>query len=101
MEIEGKEYELMECYEIEGNNNNKIEIKIKGIENVVNMGYMFEGCSSLLSLPDISKWNINNVNDIKCMFSGCSSLSNLNGIHKWNTTNITNMECLLEGCSSL
>ena len=73
LEIEGKEYKLMECYEIERNNNNKLEIKIKGIENVINMGYMFEGCSSLLSLPDISKWNITNVNDIKYMFSGCSS----------------------------
>jgi len=101
LEIEGKEYKLMECYGIERNNNNKLEIKIKGIENIINMGYMFEGCSSLLSLPDISKWNIANANDIKYMFSGCSSLSNLNGIHKWNTTNITNMESMFEGCSSL
>ena len=27
-----------------------------------NMSYMFVNCSSLLSLPDISKWNTNNVN---------------------------------------
>ena len=101
LEIEGEEYELMEYYEIERNNNNKLEIKIKEIEKVINMGYMFEGCSSLLSLPDISKWNIINVNNIKYMFSGCSSLSNLNGIDKWNTCKITIMECIFEGCSSL
>ena len=39
------------------------------------MSYMFEECSSLLSLPDISKWNINNVTDMSEMFNRCSSLS--------------------------
>jgi len=49
------------------------------------MGYMLTACSSLSSLPDISKWNTNNVNDMKCMFYGCSSLSSLPDISKWNT----------------
>ena len=35
---------------------------------------MFEGCSSLESLPDISKWNTNNVTDMSRMFKGCELL---------------------------
>ena len=34
---------------------------------------MFYGCSSLSSLPDISKWNTNNVTDMSYMLSGCSN----------------------------
>ena len=51
---------------------------------------MFCGCLSLLSLPDISKWNTNNVNDMSFMLSGCSSLLSLPDISKWNTNNVTN-----------
>ena len=36
---------------------------------------MFYGCSSLSSLDDISKWNIDNVNDISFMFYICPLLS--------------------------
>ena len=28
------------------------------------MSYMFYKCKSLITLPDISKWNINNVNNM-------------------------------------
>jgi len=38
------------------------------------MSYMFYDCSSLQSLPDISKWNTENVTDMSCMFDSCSSL---------------------------
>ena len=51
IEIEGKEYELMEYYKI--NNNKNLKIKIKGIENITNMGSMFFGCSSLLNIYQI------------------------------------------------
>ena len=55
------------------------------------MSYMFTRCSSLSSLPDISKWNTNNVTNMISMFFGCSSLSSLPDISKWNTNNVTNM----------
>ena len=48
------------------------------------MSYLFFGCSSLKSLPDISKWNINNVTDMHALFTKCSSLSSLPDISKWN-----------------
>ena len=89
--IDGKEYELMEGFNI--NNKIKIEIEIKliGIHNITDMSYMFNGCSSLSKLPDISKWDTNKVTNMRAMFIGCSSLSNLTDISKWNTNNVTNM----------
>ena len=60
---------------------------------------MFYGCSSLLSLPDISKWNTSDVIDISGMFYNCSSLTSFLDISKWNTFNATNMKSMLFGCS--
>ena len=50
---------------------------------------MFGECSSLSSLPDISKWNTNNAIKMDLMFSGISSLSSLPDISKWNTNSVT------------
>jgi len=33
---------------------------------------MFHNCSSLISLPDISKWNTKNVTKFANMFKGCN-----------------------------
>ena len=41
------------------------------------MSWMFCGCSSLVSLPDISKWNINKVINMRNMFWGCKLLKSL------------------------
>ena len=49
------------------------------------MSYIFSKCSSLLTLPDLSKWNTNNVIDMSYMFLECSSLSSLPDISKWNS----------------
>jgi surface protein len=71
------------------------------IINIIDMNHMFEGCSSLKSLPDISKWNTNNVTNMSYMFNGCSSLISLPNISKWNTNNVTDMNCMFYACSSL
>jgi len=68
MIIDNKEYEISEKYNIKNYKKNKLEIKLKGINNVTNMSYLFYECSSLLSLPDISKWNTKNVTDMSWMF---------------------------------
>ena len=41
------------------------------------MSWMFSGCSSLLCLPDISKWNTNNVTEMSSMFYGCKENLNI------------------------
>jgi len=78
-----------------------IKIELKGINNVINMNGMFYECSSLISLPDISKWNTNKVINMSVMFRYCRSLSSLPDISKWNTNNVTNMGEMFGGCSSL
>ena len=47
--INGKENELVSFYDIERLEENEIlEIKLKGIKNVKDMSYMFCGCLSLI-----------------------------------------------------
>ena len=48
---------------------------------------MFYNCSSLISLPDISKWNTNNIIYMENMFYNCSSLISLPDLSKWNINN--------------
>ena len=99
MVIDNEEYEIAEKYNIK--NNNKLIIKLKGIDKVTNMMGIFYGCSSLSSLPDISKWNTYNVTDMSYIFHNCSSLTSLPDISKWNTNNVTNMKYMFYNCSSL
>ena len=42
-------------------------------DNYVNLKYIFYNCSSLSSLPDLSKWNTNNVQSMSEMFYDCYS----------------------------
>ena len=96
MIIDNKEYEIIEKYNIENYSNNKLELKLKGIDNVTDMSYMFYECESLESLPDISKWNTSNVTNMSYMFSNCKSLKSLPDITKWNTINNFKMSYLFE-----
>ena len=59
---------------------------------------MFYNCKSLLSLPDISKWNLHNVSDMSYMFYNCKSLSSLPDISKWDTQNIEDMSYMFNNC---
>ena len=53
--------------------NELIYLKENIFTNVTDMSYMFYGCSSLISLPDISKWDTKNVN-MSNMFDKCHNL---------------------------
>ena len=60
------------------------------------MSDIFSDCISLISLPDISKWDTKNVKQIDGIFAFCSKLSFLPDISKWDTSKIENMkECFL------
>ena len=61
----------------------------------------FFKCSSLSSLPDISKWNTNNVDNMSKMFIYCESLSSLPDISKWNTSNVNDIFGMFLNCESL
>ena len=81
--------------------NKIIELKLRIIKEFTNMSFMFCECSSLLDLPDISKFNTSNVTDIRFIFYNCTSLESLPDISKLNTSNIKIMECIFKDCSSL
>ena len=75
MIIDNEEYDLTEYYNFKNYRYNRLNLKLKGINNVTDMNNMFDGCSSLLSLPDISKLNTNNVIKMEGLFNKCSSLT--------------------------
>ncbi len=59
------------------------------------MNAMFYGCSSLISLEDISKWETGKVTTMSIMFYGCSSLISLEGISKWEIRKNTDKNGML------
>ena len=103
MIIDNKVYEITKEYNIVNykNNDNKLKIILKGINKVTDMSFMFFGCSSLSSLPNISKWNTNKVINMYGIFSECSSLSSLPDISKWNTNNVTYKNDMFDECSNI
>ena len=95
---ENQEYRLTDHLNTKDINGDKIEIRLKGINNVKTMKAMFYECNLLESLPDISNWDTKNVNDMSYLFYKCLSLKSFSGIYKWNTSNVTNMECMFYEC---
>ena len=64
------------------------------------MNKIFCNCTSLSSLLDISKWNINKVVNIEKIFYNCISLSSLPNLSEWNN-NIIYIENANKDCISL
>ena len=69
-------------------NEGKLEIKLIDFKNISDISYMFSGCLSLISLPDISKMNLNSITNIRGIFFYCSSLSYIDDISKWEIKNV-------------
>ena len=99
--INGKKAKLCEFYE----EKNTYQInKIINIELIINeelsdLSFMFSGCSSLLNICDISKWNTKSVTRMNNIFSGCKSLLNLPDISNWDVSNVTDMSNMFSNCS--
>ena len=99
--INGKQRELcdylnMNEIKIE---NNQLKIKLIEIKLITSMRCMFYNCSSLVSLPDISKWNTANVTDMRFMFYDCSSLKSFPDISKWKLNKELDKEDMFKGCN--
>ena len=61
IEYEDNIYGLSEEFNIKNINKNKLEIKLKGINNITNMSCLFNDCNSLSNISNITKWNTINV----------------------------------------
>jgi surface protein len=102
IEYNGKEYDIQETIDIKNiKEKNKFEIKLKGIENVIDMSEMFSNCVSLKYLPDISQWDTSKVTNMNKMFYNCFSLKSFPDISQWDTTKVTDMNNMFSSCSSL
>ena len=66
---------------------------------VLDMGYMFDECSSMTSL-ELGNFNTANVTNMYKMFSNCKSLTYLD-LSSFNTSNVTDMSIMFMACSSL
>ena len=105
MVLENKEQEIFEFLYINDTlkekENEILEIKLKEIQTITNISFMFSNCLSLISLPDISKWNTQNVIDMNSIFYYCESLTSLPDISAWNTQNVNDMGFMFSNCLSL
>ena len=70
-------------------------IPLLDTSNVTRIDNMFSGCSSLKTIPML---DISNVADMERMFQGCSSLET---VPLLDTSNVTRMGYMFDGCSSL
>ena len=97
-----KKYLLKEFLELKKDENiDIIEIRFLGIDKITNPSYMFDECSSLLSIISFERFITTKVTDMSYMFNECSSLESLNGISEWDTTNVKDMRYMFSGCKSL
>ena len=103
--IDNKEVPLCEdfCYD---KNKKEDFLIVKLIEKekkvIFDISNMFDNCSSLITLSNISKWNTNDINNMSHMFSCCVSLESLpENISKWDTSNVSDMSYLFYNCKSL
>ena len=67
--------------------------------NVIDIGSMFNHCTSLTTL-DLSSFNTSNITTMAGMFYACQSLTSI-GLINFNTSNVTNMGNMFSECSSL
>ena len=97
---ENEELELNAFFDLSNNKKKKnfLEIQLKIIKDITNLSYMFSGCKELLSVPFITKINVDKVLDMSFLFSNCSSLSLIPDISNWNTSNVSNMASMFGGC---
>ena len=101
--INGKECELCDNYKVkEGEiKDNILYVKLIFNQSIDDISNIFDGCESLISISDISKWNISNVTKMNRLFNQCQSLNSLPDISHWDTSNVTTMERLFNQCYSL
>ena len=98
-----KIFDLMEYFDLKNKNNDDdtLEIYLKQINHTNNISFMFNKCSTLISLPELSGLKTNNIIKMNSIFSQCSSLSELPDISNWNTSKVSDMNYLFYKCSSL
>ena len=79
--------EYLEDVDINYNHKDKIKIKIIFVKNIIDISFMFSECNFLSSL----KLEFNNkirIINLSYMFNGCKSLISLSDISSWNISKV-------------
>ena len=98
---ENKEYELTSTFDVENCNKDYIKIKLKGLNYITDMSYMFYNCFSLLSVENKSNYNFENMTNMNSAFFGCTLLESLDTFKEIDTSKVTNMSFLFSLCNKL
>ena len=94
---ENNEYNLTEYFDCKNISDNLLKLKLKGINNVIDLSSMFEECSQLSEFSDFSNLDTTYAVDMRYLFFGCE-FENLTDIYKLNTRNVINMEEIFASC---
>ena len=98
--INNKEYKLKD--NIEYSELKKFFfVKIKFLDNIINLNSMFKGCKTLSHIYNFQNVNTRYLKTLYDLFYGCNSLKYLDDISCWNLNNVNNISKLFYGCSSL
>ena len=61
---------------------------------------MFHSSSDLLRYLDVSNWDVSNILNMRYMFFGCSNIHTLD-VSNWDVSNVTHMGYMFYGCKSI
>jgi surface protein len=81
--------------------NDDFRIKLKGINLVNDLSYMFRKCKYLKKLPNISRIDTSNITNMRVMLEGCEYLEKLPNLKQWNVANVISMEGMFYNCINL
>ena len=78
------DFQLKENLDVKNisNKEKSVIIKLKRINKITNANNMFEECSSLVSIHDITKWDYSKITESNNMFKGCSPSLKIPNIFK-------------------
>ena len=100
--IKGVKTALISEYNFENKQpDDKLKIKLIGVNNINDISHMFEGCDCLVNVEFLQKINTFRFKNMNSLFSGCTSLTELPDISGWNTSNVEKFCYMFNKCESL
>ena len=97
MIINNKEQDLISIYTHNGSEDT-LKIKIAPKEKITDLSYMFYKVDSLITPPNLSKWDLSSVTNMSNMFYECEMLETLPDFSNWITKNVKDMSYMFYRC---
>ena len=68
---------------------------------VTSINTIFQACTELTSIGDISNWDVSNITDMTGAFSKCVGLTYIGDLSNWDVSNVTNLQGIFMSCNKL